>query len=91
MRLDRLCESIGEGREAINKLRGEEKGDKQGALREMHSRSVVAYRHAGVELVRVPGEETLRVRTTKEDASEITEETEASSGEVETESDAAEV
>lgn len=73
VRLDRFCESIGEGREEMNRLRGEEKGDMQGALREMHDKSITAYRHAGVELVRVPGEEKLRVRTTKEKASEMTE------------------
>jgi hypothetical protein len=73
VRLDRFCESIGEGRDAMNRLRGEEKSDMQGALREMHDRHVEVYRHAGVELVRVPGEEKLRVRTSKESASDITE------------------
>ena len=76
IRLDRLCESIGEAREQMNRLRQEEKGDAQMALREMHDQRVEVYRHAGVELVRVPGEEKLRVRTTKEDASDITEDAE---------------
>lgn len=71
VRLDHYCESIGESREKTNALRREEKNDLQGALRVMHDRNVVVYRHAGVELVRIPGEEKLRVRTTKEDASDI--------------------
>lgn len=92
VRLDRFCESIGEGREKMNVLRNEEKGDLQGALREMHDKRVTAYRHAGVELVRVPGsrrvfiacfgvgEEKLRVRTSKEGASDITETDDESAG-----------
>jgi hypothetical protein len=70
--LDRLCESIGEAREQLGVLRGEEKTDIGRALREMHDKDVVVYRHAGVELVRIPGEETIRVRTTKEKASDVT-------------------
>lgn len=71
-RLDRLCESIGEGRETKNALILEEKADLQAALREMHDKNVTAYRHAGVELYRIGGEERLRVRLTKEDASDMT-------------------
>lgn len=71
-RLDRLCESIGEGRETKNALILEEKADLQAALREMHDKNVTAYRHAGVELYRIGGEEKLRVRLTKEDASDMT-------------------
>ena len=63
---------MGEARERINALRTDEKADLQAALREMHNGNVVVYRHAGVEMVRVPGEEKIRVRTTKEDASDIT-------------------
>lgn len=71
-RLDQLCESIGDGRETKNKLIVEEKADLQAALREMHDRNINAYRHAGVELYRIGGEEKLRVRLTKEDASDMT-------------------
>lgn len=46
--------------------REDERGDLQGALVEMHNKNVSVYQHAGVELLRVPGEEKLRVRTTKE-------------------------
>lgn len=76
--LDRLCESIGEARESLNVLRAEEKTDLGRALREMHENDVIVYRHAGVELVRIPGEEKIRVRTTKEKASEVTPAPEAS-------------
>jgi len=72
VKLDRLCESIGDGREQMNKLRTEEKDDNRQALRIMHDEDRTVYRHAGVELVRVPGEEKLRVRTTGEDASDLT-------------------
>lgn len=71
-KLDRFCESIGEMREQMNTLRADESGELQGALREMHDRNVTAYRHAGVEMVRVPGEEKIRVRTSKEKASDMT-------------------
>jgi hypothetical protein len=74
--LDRACESIGESRDQMNRIRREEADDLRGALREMHDKNVVVYRHAGVELVRVPGEEKIRVRTTKEAASDITPESE---------------
>jgi hypothetical protein len=52
----------------MNRIRKEEVGDKRAALQEMHDQGVTSYRHAGVELVRVPGEEVLRVRKSKEDA-----------------------
>lgn len=65
VKLDHLCESIGETREKMNELRGEEKGDKIAALKAMRERELTTYQHAGVELSRMPGEEKLRVRTTK--------------------------
>lgn len=68
-KLDKLCESIGEVRDGLATLRGHEKEDVQAALTEMIRGDVGSYRHAGVELVRVAGEEKLRVRTTGEDAS----------------------
>ena len=57
----------------INKGRTDEKEDQRMALREMHDKGVTSYRYAGVELVRIPGEEKLRVRTSKEDATDSTE------------------
>jgi hypothetical protein len=65
--LDRLCESIGEARDSVNALRGEEKGLCQNALKQMRIHNVMSYRHAGVELMRVIGEDKLRVRTSRDD------------------------
>lgn len=74
--LDRVCVAIAEVRGDINNLRAEEGGLLRQALSEMRSARKQTYRHAGVELARVPGEERLRVRTTKgEDATAETEET----------------
>lgn len=50
----------------MNDLREEEAGLEQTALTLMRRHDRTAYRHAGVELVRVPGEEKLRVRTARE-------------------------
>lgn len=66
--LDRFCESIGETRDSINELKGEEADLCRGALRSMRLHEVMSYRHAGVELVRVIGEDKLRVRTTEDEA-----------------------
>jgi hypothetical protein len=52
----------------MNKLRGDEAGYEQSALRIMRESDLRTYRHAGVELSRVPGEEKLRVRTSRENA-----------------------
>lgn len=66
--LDRLCESVGEGRDAMAQLRENEAGDLQAALTRMRARNLHTYQHAGVEMARVPGEEKLRVRATKDKA-----------------------
>ena len=67
-RLDRLCEGIAEVRTEMNEQRTIEGEKCRAALIYMHDHKVTTYRFAGVELVRVPGEEKLRVRTTKESA-----------------------
>ena len=67
-KLDRLCEGIAENREQTNQLRGEEADMLRQALDVMRDAKVHTYRFAGVELARVPGEEKLRVRTSKEAA-----------------------
>lgn len=64
--LDASCNSIAETREEINLLRADEAGYEQTALTQMRKHNLTTYRHAGVELARVPGEEKLRVRTTRE-------------------------
>lgn len=65
-RLDNLCEAIAETRAHQNELRQTEAGNEQAALRVMQQYKASSYRHAGVELVRVPGDEKLRVRTQRE-------------------------
>lgn len=64
--LDNICNTIAETREELNTLRQEEIGYEQTALARMRDHGTTHYRHAGVELVRVPGEEKLRVRTARE-------------------------
>ena len=66
--LDEVCDSISECRASINELKGEEADLEKKALKEMHTHRKSSWRHAGVELVLIPGEERLRVRTTKANA-----------------------
>jgi hypothetical protein len=65
-RLDGLCEGIAEQRRVMNQARQDEQADITAALPEMQRKGITAYKHGGVELVRVPGAEKLRVRLTKE-------------------------
>jgi hypothetical protein len=62
VRLDNFCEALSEIRASQASLRADEQGNMQGALVEMHRTKMNTYRHAGVELLRVEGEEKLRVR-----------------------------
>lgn len=67
--LDSICEEIGDGRDVGNRLKREEKGLVNRALKIMADRSKgnpMAYRHANVELSLVPGDMKLRVRTLKD-------------------------
>lgn len=66
--LSKVCQSIAETREAINDLKAEEAGYEQTALQLMRRNDRTTYQHAGVTLVRVPGEEKLQVKTTRERA-----------------------
>ncbi len=77
-RLDNLCESIFDERETMNGAKTEEQGLIQSALQEMQKRGVPLYRHARVELARVPGAEKLRVRVTKEEGDASAEDLEPS-------------
>jgi len=63
--LDRICEHIGDVRGELNRLRADEKDLQGQAVRVMSADKVTAYRFAGVELVLVPGDMHLRVRTLK--------------------------
>jgi hypothetical protein len=65
-RLDNLCEAISEDRKSMAAARADEQGSIQAALREMKAKHLGAYKHAGVELAFVPGEDKLRVRLTKD-------------------------
>lgn len=65
--LDRLCEGIGDVRETMNEARQEEAGLIASALKRMQEKNTTVYKHAGVELARIPGADKLRVRVTKDD------------------------
>ena len=78
--LDRICEGIGDVRGDLNRLRGEEKDLQNQAVRVMSADKVTAYRFAGVELVLVPGDAHLRVRTLKVTANTDGAEEETGSG-----------
>lgn len=53
----------------MNAARADEQESIQAALQEMQRKGVTVYRHARVELARIPGAEKLRVRMTKEEGS----------------------
>lgn len=65
-RLDNLCETIAETRAEINDLKQTEAGNEQAALKVMQQNDCMAYKHGGVQLLRVPGDEKLSVRTSKD-------------------------
>lgn len=66
--LDKLCEGIGDERDAQSNSKASERGYLQSALKRMREKGIFVHQHAGVELARVPGEEKLRVRRTSQDA-----------------------
>lgn len=66
-RLDNLCMSIGDAREAMNTAKADEEAGKQAALAYMAQHGVSVYKQHGIELVRVPGHDALRVRLVKGD------------------------
>jgi hypothetical protein len=68
--LDAYCESIGAARDKKNAAIMDEKGYTQGALQAMVKRDCHTYKHAGVELILVPGDAKLRVRLLKDDEGE---------------------
>jgi hypothetical protein len=63
--LDDCAAAIGEIRDQMAELRADEQGHKRTALNLMRRHDRTTWRHAGVELARVPGEEKLRIRKTK--------------------------
>jgi hypothetical protein len=66
-KLDDLCVSIGDAREQANLAHTDEEAGKQAALGYMAHHNVTVYKHGGIELVRVPGHDALRVRLAKGD------------------------
>lgn len=63
--LDRICEAISDVRGDLNRARAEDKDLQNQAVPVMVRDKVTAYRFSGVELVLVPGDAHLRVRTLK--------------------------
>jgi hypothetical protein len=63
--LDDAAAAIGDIRDQMAELRADEQGHKRTALNLMRKHDRTTWRHAGVELARVPGEEKLRIRKTK--------------------------
>lgn len=66
--LNRICEHISDVRREMNRARGEEKDLMNQAVTVMTDSKVSVYRFSGVELLLVPGDVHLRVRTLKEGA-----------------------
>lgn len=66
--LDNCAEAIAEIRAEKNELIQREGEQENIGLKLMRKHDKTSWRHAGVELVRVPGEEKLRVRTSKNKA-----------------------
>lgn len=65
-KLDNICEGIAEERSVINAAQTEEKSLISTALQVMQQQGITVYKHGGIELVRVPGADKLRVRQTKD-------------------------
>lgn len=63
--LDRICEGISDVRNDKNRLIAEEKDLMNQAVQVMTKDAMTVYRFSGVELVLVPGDVHLRVRTLK--------------------------
>lgn len=66
--LDDVATSIADIRAKMAELREDEATDLRKAMKLMRDHNRMTWRATGVELVRVPGEEKLRVRTSKESA-----------------------
>lgn len=66
--LDDCAAALGEIRDEMAELRAQEKDQMSTALKIMRERDRTTWRHAGIEMSRVAGEEKLRVRKSKEQA-----------------------
>jgi hypothetical protein len=61
------CERIADARERATGAASDEAGEKQVALQTMRKENRQSFQAHGIELVRVPGEEALRVKRSKTD------------------------
>ena len=61
------CERISDARERAAEAAADEAGEKQVALQAMRKENRQSFQAHGIELVRVPGEEALRVKRSKKD------------------------
>lgn len=71
--LDGICGRISDIRERLNEARQEEGEELQQALNLMRSHRKTTWQGHGVELTRVPGQEKIRCKTSKQKASAETE------------------
>lgn len=63
--LDEIATSIADGRQQRNELSTTESALIQRAMRLMHKHKKTVWKHDGIELILVPGDERLRVRLVK--------------------------
>lgn len=68
-KLDDLCARIGEIRDELNQNKADDATALQAALTVMHTNDLLTYSHAGVDLIRNPGRETIKARKSKQTAS----------------------
>lgn len=74
--LDDCCAELSEIREKMSELRGEEADQLNIALKAMRKHERTTWQANGIELIRVPGEEKLRCRNSREKATGETDEEE---------------
>lgn len=67
--LDDICGHISDVREELNTARQQENEHLQAALGLLREHKKMSWSAHGVELIRVPGQEKIRCRTSKEQAS----------------------
>ncbi len=68
-RMDKLAEAIGHSRDQQNVAAADEKAYKAAALKVMQDKGYQFWSHAGVDLIRTPGEDKLKVKTHKDGGS----------------------
>lgn len=66
-RLEMLCQSLDTQRTVINDAKRTEKSDKAAALQEMTRAGLLSFKHAGIELARIPGADSIRVHVVKDE------------------------